>query len=74
MSDVYRFYVLTYSKPNERNYKTNGLFGVVAKNIQQAIAVCQQKEPQATVWDVTHHGSVRGIAPNLPSELLCEEV
>lgn len=74
MEPVYRFYVLTYSKPNAKNYRANGLFGVVAKDIAQAIAVCQQKEPQATVWDVTHHGIVRGIAPNLPSDLLCEEI
>ena len=74
MEPVYRFYVLTYSKPDAKNYRTNGLFGVVAKDIPQAIAVCQQKEPQATIWDVTHHGIVRGIAPNLPSGLLCEEV
>lgn len=74
MEPVYRFYVLTYSKPDSRNYRTNGLFGVVAKDITQAIAVCQQKEPQAAVWDVTHHGVVRGIAPNLPNDLLCEEV
>lgn len=74
MEPVYRFYVLTYSKPDGKTHKTNGLFGVIAKDISQAIAVCQQKEPQATIWDVVHHGIVRGIAPNLPSELLCEEV
>jgi len=74
MSDVYRFYVLSYSKMGERNYNINGLFGVVAKDVMQAIAICQQKEPQSTVWNVTHHGIVKGIAPNIPSELLFKEI
>ena len=64
MSDVYRYYTLSYSEKDINAYRRTGSLGVIAKDILQAAHLGQQLKPGLTIWNVSHHGIIHGIAPD----------
>lgn len=74
-TSVYRYYVLNYSEreDNGHGYRRGGSLGVIAKDILQAVQLGQQIKPGMTIWNVSHHGIVHGIAADAEFTLVVAE-
>jgi hypothetical protein len=46
--------------------------GVIAKDVVEAIHLGQRLKPESTIWNVSHHGVIDGIAANAKA-LVVEE-
>jgi hypothetical protein len=73
MDNIYRYYTLSYSeKDSHSSYRRTGRLGVIAKDVVEAIRLGQRLKPESTVWNVSHHGVIDGIAANAKA-LVVEE-
>lgn len=71
---VYRYYVLSYSGKGEGvGGYSSGSLGVIAKDVLQAARLAQQLKPGATIWNVSHHGVVDGVAADAEFTLVVSE-
>jgi hypothetical protein len=46
--------------------------GVIAKDVLQAIRVAQHLKPKSTIWNISHHGVIDGIAPDAQALVIDE--
>lgn len=72
MNEPYRYYVVSHSEKHV-SYRTAGTVGVIAKDVLQAVRLAQQLKPDATIWNVSHHGIVHGIAADAEFTLVVSE-
>lgn len=72
MNEPYRYYVVSYSEKYD-SYRRSGTVGVIAKDVLQAVRLAQQLKPEMTVWNVSHHGIVHGIAADAEFTLVVSE-
>jgi len=60
LKTIFRYFVVTGSFDSERNYRQHKRIGVVAQDIERAIAAAKAMypEPDIRIFDVSHHGIV----------------
>jgi hypothetical protein len=73
-TSIYRYYVLSYSgKGGGGCGYRGGSLGVIAEDVIHAVHLAQQLKPEMTVWNVSHHGIVHGIAVKAAVDLVMAE-
>ena len=60
MKTIFCYFVVTGSFVSERNYRQHKRIGVVARDIERAIAAAKAmySEQDISIFDVSHHGTV----------------